>query len=268
MKIELGDRMLQDIIKIYAYREMLKSSVRKELRSRYKASVLGFLWTFLNPLLMLIVYSILFATVMKVKVPQYPYALFLFVGLVPWTFFATSVQQSTTTIISNSNLIKKINFPRIILPLSVAMTNLVNMLYTFIIVFIALVISKAPITGLYIYLPLIILLQTILILAFSIILSCLTVYLRDLEHIISILMMAWFYLTPIIFPQDYIPSKYLMIFRANPMMPLIDAYRDILMYNKVPDMLGLIYVFLFSFMILIIGYNIFNVLQKRFAEEI
>ena len=260
--------MLKDILKVYEYREMLKSSVRKELRSRYKGSVLGFLWTFLNPLLMLVVYSILFATIMKIQVPQYPYALFLFVGLVPWTYFATAVQQSTTTIIANNNLVKKIYFPRIILPISVTMTNLVNMLYTFAIVFIALLISQAPVTSLYLYLPLIILIQTILVLAFSIILACVTVYFRDLEHIISILMMAWFYFTPIIYPEDYIPSRYLAFFRANPMMPLIDAYRDILMYNKLPDMMGLLYVFMLSVMILVIGYNVFNVLQKRFAEEI
>ncbi len=260
--------MIKDIIRIYEYREMLKTSVRKELRSRYKGSVLGFFWTFLNPLLTLVIFSILFSTVMRVTIPNYSYALFLFVGLVPWTFIASGIQQSTTTIVGNGNLIKKIYFPRVILPLSVTITNLVNMLLTFIIVFIALWFSKVPATVLYVYFPLIILIQTVLVLALAIVLSSVTVYFRDLEHIISILTMAWFYLTPVIYPMDYIPKEYLGIFSLNPMMPIINAYRDVLMFNRLPDFTSLSYVLLFSTALLIVGYYTFNALQKRFAEEI
>lgn len=260
--------MLKDLSRIYEYREMIKNSVRKELRGRYKGSILGFLWTFLNPLLMLVIYTIVFATIMKVNVPDHSYAIFLFVGLIPWTYFAATVQQSTTTIIANSNLIKKIYFPRMILPISVTATNLVNMLLTFIIVFAAVWIFDSGINLLYLYLPIIIIIETILALGFSVILSSVTVYFRDMEHIFSIIMMAWFYFTPIIYPNEYIPSSLLLLFRINPMMPLIEAYRDVLMFNKIPDTMGLLYVLLFSIGLLAIGYYIFNSLQKRFAEEI
>lgn len=260
--------MSGDIINIYKYREMLKNFVRKELRSKYKGSFLGFFWTFLNPLLMLIVYSAVFSIVLKVNIPNYNYTLFLFIGLVPWMYFASTAQQSTTVIITNCNLIKKVYFPRIILPLSITISGLISMLFTFVIVFIALIAYKVSITALCFYLPLIILIETIFSLALSMILSSITIFFRDLEHIVSIVLMAWFYLTPIVYPAEYIPKEYLTFFNMNPMMHLINFYRDVLMFNRLPDIMSLLYVFVFSTILLIAGYYIFDILQKRFAEEI
>ena len=260
--------MLKDIVKIYEYREMLKNNVRKELRARYKGSVLGFFWTFLNPLLQLIVYSIVFSTVMKVKVPNYSYTLFLFVGLIPWTFLAASVQQSTTVITANSNLIKKVYFPRIILPLTITMTNLVNMLLTFIIVFLALIFFKSPLSIWYAYLPVIIIIETIFTLGVTLFLSSITVYFRDLEHIVGIVLMAWMYLTPVIYPADYIPSTVFNLFKVNPMFFIIESYRDILMFNRQPDTFGLFYVLMLSILLVAAGYYVFDKLQRRFAEEV
>jgi lipopolysaccharide transport system permease protein len=260
--------MSSELIKIYEYREMLKNLVKKDLRSRYKGSVLGFFWTFLNPFLMLIVYSMVFSIVLRIEIPHYNYALFLFVGLVPWLFFQTTMQQSTSIIIANSNLIKKIYFPRIILPLSTTITNLVNTLFTFLIVFAALLFFKAPLNKFYLYLPLIIIIQTVFTMACSIILSCITVYFRDIEHVISVLLMGWFYVTPIIYPVDYVPVKYLKFIYINPMASIIDSYRNILMFNKGPGIKSLLLVFVFSLFLLIIGYLVFDHLQKKFAEEI
>lgn len=260
--------MLKDIKKVFEYREMLKNNVRKELRARYKGSVLGFFWTFLNPLLQLVVYSIVFSTVMKVKVPNYNYTIFLFVGLVPWNFLAASVQQSTTIIIANSNLIKKIYFPRVILPLTITTTNLINMLLTFIIVFIALFVFGSHISVWYIYLPVIIAIETIFVLAMTLFLSSMTVYFRDLEHITGIIVMAWIYLSPVIYPSEYIPSSVFRLFKMNPMFSIVESYRDVLMFNRQPEIIGLVYVLMLSVILLIIGYAVFDKLQRRFAEEI
>jgi ABC-2 type transport system permease protein len=260
--------MLKDLRKIYDYREMLKNNVRKELRARYKGSVLGFFWTFLNPLLQLVVYSIVFSTVMKVSVPNYSYTVFLFVGLVPWTFLSSSLLQSTTIITANSNLIKKIYFPRVILPITITVTNLVNMLLTFIIVFIALIISKSPFSVWYVYLPVIVVLESIFVLAITLFLSSMTVYFRDLEHIMGIVMMAWMYLSPVLYPSEYIPSSVFKIFKLNPMFFIIESYRDVLMFNRQPETYGLLYILMFSALLLATGYVIFQKLQRRFAEEI
>ena len=260
--------MLKDLLKIYEYREMLRNSVRKELRSRYKGSVLGFMWTFINPLLMLIVYSIIFSRVMKVVVPGCSYTLFLFVGLIPWTYFSTALQQSTTIIVANSNLIKKVYFPRLILPLTVTLTGLINMLITFIIVFAAVVLSRMPVTLLYFYLPLVAIIQTLLVFAFSMIFAAVTVYLRDLEHIMSVAIMAWFYLTPIVYTAEYIPQDIFNLFKMNPMMVLVDSYRDIFLFARIPDFTALTYVLMLAVILLFIGYALYNKLQRRFAEEI
>jgi ABC-2 type transport system permease protein len=205
---------------------------------------------------------------MKVKVPNYNYTVFLFVGLVPWNFLAASVQQSTIIITSNSNLIKKIYFPRIILPLTITMTNLVNMLLTLIIVFVSLFAFGSRISVWYVFLPVIIIVETIFVLAMTLFLSSMTVYFRDLEHITGIVLMAWIYLTPVIYPSEYIPSSVFKMFKMNPMFPIIESYRDVLMFNRQPDMLGLAYSFMLSVILLITGYVVFNRLQRRFAEEI
>jgi lipopolysaccharide transport system permease protein len=119
---------------------MLFTTVKKDLKSRYKGSALGFLWTFLNPLLMLIVYSVVFSYFLRVDIPNYNYTLFLFIGLVPWTAFSATLQLSTNIILSNSNLIKKIYFPRIILPVSMTVTNVINMLLSFVIVLVVTIV--------------------------------------------------------------------------------------------------------------------------------
>jgi lipopolysaccharide transport system permease protein len=127
-KLEV-DNLLVSLKEIYKYREMLKNLVRKELRTRYKGSVLGFLWTFINPLLQLLVYTVIFSTVMRINIDRF--YIFMFVALLPWIFFSTSVQSSSSTIISNKDLIKKIYFPRVVLPVSVVISGLMNMIFSF-----------------------------------------------------------------------------------------------------------------------------------------
>jgi ABC-2 type transport system permease protein len=258
--------MYQDIKELYQYREMLKNLVRKDLRTRYKGSFLGFLWTFINPLLQLIVYSVVFSTIMRFNIEKYP--MFLFVAIIPWIFFANSVQVSAGNIIANKELVKKIYFPREILPIAVVSAGLINLIYGLIIVFLSLVIFNIHLTTSILYLPLVILLEYIFTLSLSLLVSALNVYFRDIEHILSIIMMSWFYLTPIIFPVEMIPQEYQGYFLINPMTTIITAYRDILYYAKVPDFLLLSYFAGISVILLIISYKFFKVLQKKFAEEV
>lgn len=258
--------MIEDIKEIYRYREMLKNLVKKDLRTRYKGSVLGFLWTFVNPLLQLIVYTVIFSTIMRINIDKF--YMFLFVALLPWIFFSTSVQVSAGTIIANKDLVKKIYFPRVILPLSVVTSGLMNLLFGFIIVFISLIVSKIGITIAIIYLPIVIIIEYVITLAFSLLVSALNVYFRDLEHILGIAMMAWFYFTPIIFPVEMIPKEYLKYFFLNPMTPIIVSFRDILYYGRTPDFMMLGISLVTGLLMIIFSYNVFKILQKNFAEEI
>lgn len=259
--------MFKDFAAVFAYREMLFNTVRRELRSRYKGSVLGFLWTFLNPLLSLVVYTLVFSIIMRAKIPQHSFSIYLFTGLLPWLYFANTIQQSTILMHNNSNLIKKIYFPRLVLPISLVATNLVNLLLSSIILLVALIIEGVSISWVLVYIPLLLLLLTFFILSITLLLSALTVYFRDIEHIMTIVTMAWFYVTPIVYAPNLYPSNVYRIFMINPLMPLITGFQDVLLYNTQPNTWGLAYVFLISDVLFIVGYFVFDKLQRRFAEE-
>ena len=175
--------MIKQVKEIYQYREMLKNMVKKDLRTRYKGSVLGFLWTFVNPLLQLVVYTVIFSNIMRMNIDKFH--MFLFVALLPWIFFSTSLQVSTTSVIANKELVKKIYFPRTILPLSVVVANLMNFIFSFAILFPALIISGIGISSAVIWIPLVLLVEFELALAFSILFAGLNVYFRDLEHLLG-----------------------------------------------------------------------------------
>jgi ABC-2 type transport system permease protein len=256
--------MIKPLREMYEYREMFKNLVKRDLRTRYKGSVLGFLWTFLNPLLQLVVYSVVFSTVMRVNVDKYP--MFLFVALLPWLFFATSTQSGTSLIMAHSNLVKKIYFPRAILPLATTTAAIINMILSFLVAFAALLLFKIPLTNSLLALPLVMLVQFFFTLGFVYALSALNVYLRDVEHLWGNVVMAWFYLTPIVYPLDMVPVKYLHLFFLNPMTIFIQDYRDILYRGIFPNFIMLGNMCIISLLILIFGYLVFKRLERGFAE--
>lgn len=252
---------------LYEYREMIFGLVRRELRGRYKASVLGFLWTLINPLLQLGVYTLLFSVIMQSDIPQY--YIHLFVALVPWMFFSTSVSGGTTCIVRSKEMVKKIYFPREVLPISFVLSAFVNMLLSFIIIFIVLIFSGRGIsfTAL-LYLPIVMIVELILAMGMAMMSSGITVYLRDLEPILGIVTMAWMYLTPVVYPLSKVPESLRGLYFLNPMSPIITAYRDILYYKEPPALNTLLHAFIFGLAILIIGSIIFRKIQKGFAEEL
>ena len=257
---------MNNLKELYKYREMIFSLVRKDLKTRYKGSVLGFLWTFINPLFQLIIYSIVFSFVMRVQLPNY--YMFMFVGLLPWLFFCTCIQSGATSILSNSDLIKKIYFPRIVIPISIVSAAFINMLFSMIIMLGALLYSGIGISQYIIYFPLLLILLYCLGLGISFIVSALNVYLRDLEHILGILMMSLFYVTPIIYPLEMVPNKFVFWMKLNPMLHMIVAFQDILYYKRDPDIQTLLVIMISSMIIIAIGYVIFQKLQRNFVEEL
>ena len=220
---------------LYEYREMIYSMVRRDLRGRYKSSVLGFLWTFINPLCQIMIYTLVFSHIFRMGVERY--YLFLTVVMVPWVFFSTSVTGGAVSIINQQDLVKKIYFPREVLPISHVTSCFVNMLLSFLVVFPVAVMSG---NGLSLQalasLPVVMLAEYLLCLGITMIISACTVYFRDLEHIMGVLMMAWIYLTPVMYDISFIPKQMLPLFRLNPMTPIAIAYRDILYYKKTADL--------------------------------
>lgn len=258
--------MINFIKELIGYRQMLISTVRKELRSRYKGSFLGFLWTFVNPLLQLTIYSIVFPLILRNNQENYP--MFLFVALLPWIFFTSSVQGATTSIVGGANLVKKIYFPRLILPISVVGTNLMNYIFGLIIVFPALIITGVSLTINVLWLPIILLIETIFILGLAFLFSALYVRFRDLEHLVNIITMVWFYLTPIVFAIDIFPEEIKNAIKYNPMVPIINGFRDILLYGNSPDFGSLSYSVIIGSLLLLMSLFVFMKFEKSFAEEL
>ena len=245
---------------------MIIMLVHRDLRGRYKGSVLGFFWTFLNPMLQFAVYAIVFSVIMPIKMDKY--YLFLFVGFVPWFFTANSISQGAVCILNQSNMVQKIYFPRMVLPISTVLTGFVNMLLSELVVFAVLIITGVGLTKYLLYLPVIMLVQFIFVLGIVLIVSSLTVYLRDLAHILEIIVMAWFYATPIVYPPDALKDKYSLVLYVNPMAGIIECYRDVLFYGRMPQMTTMISAVVSGILMVIIGSFVFQKLQRHFAEEL
>ena len=258
---------MNKIKEIYEYRLMIYSLVKRDLRGKYKGSVLGFMWTFVNPLLQLLVYNMVFSIIMKAGVEKF--YLYLFVGLIPWLFFSAAITGGSTCIIAQKDLIKKIRFPREIIPISFVTSQFVNMLLSFIVVILVSLVSGVHLTiGGILCLPVIMLVEYIMALGIALISSSLTVYFRDLEHILAIIAMAWLYATPICYPETMVPEKYLSLYRLIPVTPIVNAYRDVLYYGRTPDLTTLLIAIGIGLVTVLIGVLVFGRLQRRFAEEL
>lgn len=252
---------------LYAYREMIFSLVRRDLNGRYKGSTLGFLWTFINPLLQLGVYTMVFSVIMRSGIEDY--YLFLFVALIPWIFFNTSLSGGSSCIWSQKEMVKKIYFPREVLPIAFVTSQFVNMLLSFLVIFAVLIVSGKGLNPIaLLYLPIIMVVEYILSLSVALISSAITVYLRDVEYILGIVTMAWQFLTPVMYSVDAVPEEFRTIFNLNPMTPIIVAYRDILYYKKAPELETLAHAWFLGLALLLIGLVTFSKLKRHFAEEL
>lgn len=252
--------------KIYNYRELLKTNVKKEIRGRYKNSILGVMWSFLNPLLQLAVYSIIFGALLSGGDPTYP--IYICVALIPWTYFTTAITQSAFTIIGNGDIIKKVYFPREILPISVVTSGAVNFVISTIIILAFVIFAGVGLSWHLLLYPFVLLVQYVLLLGISFIVSSITVYFRDLEHIIGIVLLAAFYGTPIVYKLEQLPANLQIIMKLNPMTHIINGYRDIFYYHQMPNMKILGILLGISLVLTIIGYFVFKKLQKGFAEQL
>lgn len=251
---------------LYEYRELLKSSIKKDVGGKYKNSVLGVLWSFLYPLLQIAVYAIVFPLIMRSNMENY--TVFVCCGLIPWNFFSTAISRSSFTMIENGNILKKVYFPREILPISVVTSEAVNFVISTIIILAFVLGTGMGLTWYVIFYPVILLIQYILLIGISLFVSSITVYFRDLQHFIGIALQLLFYATPIVYATNIIPVSYQWILRLNPMTFIIDGYRSIFYYQQQPDFISLGITLLVSLILCVVGYLLFSKLQKRFAEEL
>lgn len=259
--------MVNRVKEIYAYRDMIANLVKRDLRGKYKGSTLGFLWTLINPLCQIIIYTIVFSIIVRNNLENF--YVYMIVGMIPWLFFDMSLRNGSGCIRYQGDMVKKIYFPREVLPITCVTSNFVNMLLCFIIVFAVLFISGTGVNVVaLIYLPLVMVIEYIMTLGFTLIVAAGTVYFRDLEYVVTIVLMGWIYLTPIMYSFDFLPDILKPIFRLNPMTGVIESYHKILYWKEIPSDTGIKYSAIFAVVVLLIGETVFNKLQDNFAEEL
>jgi ABC-type polysaccharide/polyol phosphate export permease len=264
------------------YRYLLVNLVVRDLKARYKNSVLGILWSVLNPLFLMLVFTILFTVLANNQIRQYP--IFVLVGLIPWNFFSGSLISGTTAVTGNSSLVKKVYFPRELLPVSSLLSNLVNFLFAFLVLIIFLYIFGIGLTVHALWVPAILLTQLIFTLGLALLLGSLTVFYRDVLMILEVVMLAWFFLTPVfyslelfgdtatLFGVTFNPAQVMRW--INPMASIIDGYRTVLWgtYDSAgPVSMNPAYLlrtFVTAVIVLIVGYGVFSRLNPLFGEKL
>ena len=271
--------MLRNLARLGRYRGLIHSLVARELKARYRGSVLGFFWSFINPLLLLLVYSFVFSYVMPAAHdPRIePYALFMFCGILPWTWFSSSLSEAANVLISGGNLIKKVLFPAEILPIVTVLANMVHFFFGLAILAGFLIWYQRPLNASELALfPVAVLVQLILTTSFALLLSALTVHFRDIRDILSNLLTFWFFATPIIYPyfmfQDPLTGQekwQAMLLKLNPFTHLAITYQEILFFNgPVGHLQWLLVLGVISIGFFLFAYWVFDRLRDTFAEEV
>jgi ABC-type polysaccharide/polyol phosphate export permease len=257
---------LENVKTVVRYRELIGSLVGKELKARYRGSALGMLWTFLNPLLLLTVYALVFSVYMRVEMENY--AVFMFAGLLPWIWFSTSLLDGVNSVVSSGDLITKSMFPAEILPMIKIVANLVNYVLSLPLLFFFLVVYGVPITGQLIWLPLVMTAQTLLTVGLVYLFSAINVRFRDTQHVLGNGLTLWFFISPILYPAAQVPEEYRFTFLLNPMAPLVMAYQDIFVHGVAPNMTAVAWVGAVGAVVSLFSIALFERSKETFAEEI
>jgi lipopolysaccharide transport system permease protein len=264
--------MLHNLVRLARYRGLIQSLVARELKARYRGSVLGFFWSFINPLALLIIYSIVFKYFLPPRGDDTlpPYEVFMFCGILPWTWFSSSLLESSGVLISGGNLIKKVLFPAEVLPIVTVLANMVHFFLGLPILLAFIVYNGMPLhVGELLWFPIVVVVQLILTLAFALILSALTVHFRDLRDILQNLMTFWFFTTPIIYRYTEMPPNVMRWLNLNPFTHIAITYQEILYFpGPVGHWYWLLVLGLMSIVFFLFGYFVFDRLRDTFAEEV
>lgn len=244
-------------------KDLTLSLTVRELKSKYKSTILGFLWIVVNPLLQMIVLTIVFSFFLKIQVENYP--LFVFSGLLPWTFFSLSLQAGTSSLIANRDLIRKVSFPKEILPISSVLSNLFNFLLALILLLVFVIVTSGVSFNLLLLIP-IILLQTVLSIGIVLFLSSLDIYYRDISYILQSILIVWFYITPVLYPVNFIPERFSLVYNINPMAGIISSYQSLFLKNINFPLDALIITIIETLLILLLGIVVFKKRSKYFAD--
>ncbi len=269
--------MRASLVELWQSRELLYNLTVRDLKVRYKNSVLGIAWSLLNPILMMLVFTLVY-TVMLGQSDRRDYAAFVLCGLLPWNFFSGSVMGGVGSVVNSGYLIKKVYFPRAVLPTALMLSNMVNFLVALPVYFVLAWLLGVRFTPYVLLLPLVVLVEMMFILGVSLLLSALNVFYRDVQQIMEVLILAWFFVTPVIWDVGLLPASRLVLgvnvpvqrltYILNPMASIVATYRDLLYYGRPIGWDFFLRTIITVAVALVLGFLVFNRLKGRFAEEI
>jgi ABC-type polysaccharide/polyol phosphate export permease len=248
--------------------ELVGQLTKREIKARYKQSILGYAWIILVPLVRLIVMTLVFSVFFKVDTGDIPYAIFLFVGLVPWMFTSNGISAATSSLNANASLITKIKMPRIIFPLSAVMVVLVDLGLSALVLFAMLLIFSMPVYLTWLWVPIIFGVQFILVLGVGLFLAAANIFYRDVQNMLELFLLVWMYLSPIIYPPEFIPEQYRSLFNLNPMMGIVNSYRNTILHGMNPPWESFIYAIVISLLIFVFAFKYFKSKEKFFADVV
>ncbi len=245
------------------YRELIWALALKELKLRYKRSALGFLWALLNPLLLMIVTTLVFSTLLKMSIQHY--AIFVLSMILPWTFFSQSLSYAAESVVGNGDLIKKIRVAKVVFPLAAVASNMINLLLSLIPLILIVLVMRHPFYITWLYLPVPLLALTIFTIGATFFFATANVYYRDVAHILQVILQVWFYVTPILYSIELFPAQYRWIFRLNPLIFVMNGFRLSVYYGLLPTAQSIVASFVCAFLALFIGFAVFRRYQDQFV---
>lgn len=253
---------------VYRYRELIWALALKDLKIRYKRSFLGFLWALLNPLLLMLVLTVVFSSILLASVPHY--AVFMLSVLLPWMFFAQSIAYGAESVVGNGELIKKVRVPKAVFPVAAVVSNMINLLLSFIPLLLIVPATGMSFFWTWLYLPVPFIALTLFTLGASFFFATANVYYRDITHIVQVVLNVWFYITPIIYAETQFPAQYRWIFKLNPVVYVLHGFRLSIYgangkYGLLPEMPSIVASFVCGFAALLIGFWIFRKYQDEFV---
>ena len=250
------------------HRELVQALTFRDIRSRYKQSVLGIAWALLQPLAMTVVFTIVMTRIARIPTGGIPAPIFIYIAMLPWTFFSQGLTTGTECLVSNFNLITKIYFPREAFPISAVLARTVDLGLGILVVVPLFVFYHIHVTWLILLVVPVMIIQVCLLLGLAFALSSVNLFYRDIRHVVPLLTQVWMYMSPIVYGLEQVPKKYLFIYMLNPLAPIMDSYRRVALQGQPPmwGYLGLAAVV--SVITLVVGYRIFKRLEPAFAEII
>ena len=265
-------RIWQPLWQLPSRAELIFSFAKRELLGRYKGSVLGIAWAVLTPAVMIAIFTFVFSGIFGARFnaggSHWDFALYLFCGLLPWTMFQESVQQSANTILAHSNLVKRVVFPLETLPAAQVLAALGNQLFATVALLIATILVRQQLDVTVLWFPVLLIPQLLFALGAAWLTASLGVFLRDITQGVTLLLMAWMYLTPIIYPESIVPERFRTFININPFTPLVRSYRRIFLEGSAPDWPGLAYFAVFALLVFLFGYWWFARTRKSFADVV